>query len=239
LCAQLFCQLLDVHLLQEGPNGLGPDLGLEAIAMLLLKLPIPLLVEQFLELEGSIPRIHHDIFFKIQNLLQVPEGHVEEIADAGRNRFEKPDVDDAGGQLDMPQALAPHLGPDYLYPALITHDVPMLDPLKLAAVALPVLGWTEDLGTEQPVAFRLKGPVVDRFRLFHLAMGPRTNLLGRGQGDPDRLETRRVDGLFVEKPEKLIHASLLPLRTRTTERNLQAARSLFVHHEVDIQAETL
>ena len=70
----------------------------------------------------------------------------------------------------MSQALAPHLGPDDLYPALITDDVSMLDPLKLATVTLPVLGGAEDLGAEEPVPLRFESPVVDRLRLLHLAM---------------------------------------------------------------------
>ena len=41
--------------------------------------------------------------------------------------------------------------------------------LVFAAVALPVLGWAENLGAEKPVTFRLEGAVVDGFRLFDLA----------------------------------------------------------------------
>ncbi len=111
----------------------------------------------------------------------------------------------------MPQALSPNFGPDHFHPALITHDVPMLDTFKLAAVTLPVLGRAKNLGTEQPVPFRFEGPVVNRLRLLHLAVGPGTDFLWRGQCNPDGLKARRVDGLFVEKPKKFIHAPLPPL----------------------------
>ncbi len=94
---QFLGHLSDVHPLEDGSNGLGPNLGLETIPVLFLELPIALLRQELLRLERSVPGIDDDIFFEVQDPLQVPEGHVEEIADPGWNRFEEPDVDDAGG----------------------------------------------------------------------------------------------------------------------------------------------
>jgi hypothetical protein len=59
----------------------------------------------------------------------------------------------------------------------------MLEPLVLAAQALVILDRSEDLGAEQPVALRLEGSVVDGFRLTDFAVGPGTDLVGRGQTD--------------------------------------------------------
>ena len=81
-----------------------------------------------------------------------------------------------GRQRDVSHPLAPHLGLDYLDAAFLTHDTTVLHALVLAAVALVVLYGPEDLGAEQPVAFRLEGPVVDRLRLLDFAERPLPNL---------------------------------------------------------------
>jgi hypothetical protein len=64
----------------------------------------------------------------------------------------------------------------------------MLEPLVLAAQALIILDGAEDLGAKKAVALRLEGPVVDGFRLFDLAKGPRPDLVRRGYANPDRIE---------------------------------------------------
>src|SRR4026207_1917704 len=56
--------------------------------------------------------------------------------------------------------------------------------LVLAAVALPVLGGTEDLLAEEAVLLRLQRAVVDRLRLLDLAVGPRADRIGRGPAHP-------------------------------------------------------
>src|SRR5207244_8009881 len=100
--------------------------------------------------------------------------------------------------LDAPHALAAHFRLDDFHAALVTHDPAVLHPLVLAAVALPVLGGTEDLGAEQAVLFGLEGPIVDGLRLLHLAVGPRTDLLWRGQTNADRVERHALARLLKD-----------------------------------------
>jgi len=80
-------------------------------------------------------------------------------------------------------ALAADLGARHLDPAALADDSLVTDALVLAAVALPVLGGTEDALAEQPVLFGLQGPVVDRLRLGDLAMAPAPDLLAGGEAD--------------------------------------------------------
>ncbi len=88
-------------------------------------------------------------------------------------------------QVDVTEALAAYLGGDDLNAAFLADDAAVLHPLVLAAVALVVLGGTEDLGAEEAVALRLEGPVVDGLGFLHLAEGALTDLLRGGDGDPD------------------------------------------------------
>src|SRR5262249_27512894 len=103
------------------------------------------------------------------------------------------------GELDVAHALAPHLAAGHLDAAPLTDDALEADALVLAAVALPVLGGTEDLLAEQPVLLRLQRPVVDGLGLLDLAVGPRADLLRRGEADAELVEVVDVK-----------HASCLP-----------------------------
>jgi hypothetical protein len=85
-------------------------------------------------------------------------------------------------------ALAADLGACDLNPAALAHDSLVTNALVLAAVALPVLGRTEDLLAEQAVALRLQGAVVDGLRLRDLAGGPVADLLRRREPDLVDLE---------------------------------------------------
>ena len=102
--------------------------------------------------------------------------------------LEVPDVADRAGQLDVPHPLAADLAAGDLDAALVADDPLVPDPLVLAAVALPVLGGTEDALVEEAVLLRLEGAVVDRLRLGDLARGPALDLIGRGEADADRVE---------------------------------------------------
>ena len=106
---------------------------------------------------------------------------------------EVPDVHDGGGQLDVAHALAPDLRAGDLDAAALADDALEPDALVLAAVALPVLGRTEDLLAEQAVLLRLERAVVDRLGLLDLAVGPGADAVGRGQTDP-----QLVEGVHIE-----------------------------------------
>src|SRR5262249_39959401 len=69
--------------------------------------------------------------------------------------------------------------------ALFADDALVLHPLVLAAQALVVLDGAENARTEQPVALRLEGAVIDGLRLLDLAVGPGQDLFRAGDRDAD------------------------------------------------------
>src|SRR6185436_12101230 len=101
---------------------------------------------------------------------------------------EIPDVADRAGQLDVAHPLAADLRAGDLDAALVADDALVADPLVLAAVALPVLGRTEDALVEQAILLGLERPVVDGLGLRHLALRPLPDLVRAGERDADRAE---------------------------------------------------
>ncbi len=72
--------------------------------------------------------------------------------------------------------------------ASVADDSPVLDSLVLAAVALVVLGRTENLLAEKSVPLRLVGPVIDRLRLQNLSRRPFLDVFRRSESDADSFE---------------------------------------------------
>src|SRR5439155_6839027 len=118
---------------------------------------------------------------------------VEQVADPARDALEEPAVGDRRGQIDVAHPLAADLLPGHLDAAPLADDALVADALVLAAVALPVLGRTEDALAEEAVALGLERAVVDRLGLRYLAGRPVANLLGRRETDTDRVELIDVD----------------------------------------------
>ena len=189
-----------VHGLQELVHGLGAHAGVELIAVLLDRLQVHLIGEQLAALQRGHAGIDHDEGLEIEHALDLAQCHVEHQADARRERLQEPDVRGRARELDVAHALAAHLGLGHLDAALLAHHAAMLQALVLAAQALVVLDRSEDLRAEKAIALRLEGPVVDRLRLLHLAVRPRTDHVGRCEPDLDRVEV--LDGdLLLEQLE--------------------------------------
>src|SRR5688500_20278292 len=88
----------------------------------------------------------------------------------------------------MPHSFSSYFCESDFNPAFLADHAAVLEALVLAAEALVVLDRPEDLGAEQAIALGLEGPVVDGLGLLHFAVGPRADLLGRGEPDLDRVE---------------------------------------------------
>ena len=91
-------------------------------------------------------------------------------------------------QLDMSHALAAHFGKGNFHTAFFAGYAFKFQTLIFAAQAFVVFYRAEDFGTEQAVALRLEGTVVDGFRLLHFAVRPRADGFGRGDADFDGIE---------------------------------------------------
>src|SRR6202042_2225016 len=139
---------------------------------------------------------------EVQDLLELLGSDVEQVPDAARHALEEPDVRDGSGQVDVAHALTANLLPRHLDAAALADDALVADALVLAAVALPVLGRTEDALAEEAVALGLERAVVDRLRLGDLSRTPAADLLGGGETDLDGVEIVYVDqseSLALEK----------------------------------------
>src|SRR4029078_1730619 len=209
LDAEVGGDLLQIETLEQLAAGVGADRGGEAIlAEMLLRLEIILFRKQLQRLERGQPRLEHDVVLEIEHALEVLQRHVEQQADARRQRLQEPDMRDRGGELDMAHALAPNLGERHLDAALFADDALVLHALVLAAQALIVLHRAEDARAEQPVALRLEGAIVDRLGLLDLPKRPGQNLLRTRNSDADLVEILLLDLRTEEVCDVLVHSFL-------------------------------
>ena len=198
LVAQLVGEPLDADALEQLLDRLGAHLGPELLAVVLARLAELLFGEQLVRLQLGVARLDDDVGLEVEDALEVAQRDVEQVSDAARQPLEEPHVADRRGQRDVAEALAPHLRLRDLDAALVADHAAVLHPLVLAAEALPVGDRAEDLRAEQPVPFGLERPVVDRFRLRHLAVRPGEDLLRRREADPDGIEVGRERSAGIE-----------------------------------------
>ena len=190
---QLDGKLFDVDLGQQAAQGARAHVRLELMARL-LEVHEGVLVDDLADLVLGVSRVQHDVGLVVDHPFQVPDGEVQQVADAAGGRLEIPDMADRDGQLDVSEPFPPHLRLGDFHAATVADDAAVTDPLVLAAVAFPVLHGTEDAFAEEAVAFRLEGPVVDGLRFRHFPVGPPADRFGGGQLYPDRTA---VLGLLV------------------------------------------
>ena len=157
-----------------------------------------------MQLQRGQARLDDDVVLEIEDPLEILQRHVEQQADAARQRLQEPDMRHRRGQLDMAHAVAPHLRQRHLDAALLADDAAILHALVLAAQALVILDRAEDAGAEQPVPLRLEGAVVDRLGLLDLAVRPGADALRAGDRDADLVEALRPRDL-PEDVHQLIH----------------------------------
>src|SRR4029078_2227072 len=89
--------------------------------------------------------VSDDVRLAVQDLLEILQRDIEQVADPRRPALQEPDVRDRGGERDVAHALAAHLGLDDLDAALLADHAAVLHALVLAAVALVVLDRPADL----------------------------------------------------------------------------------------------
>ena len=99
------------------------------------------------------------------------------MTNPARQALEEPDMRTGAGQLHVSQPLAANLGEGHLDATLVTDHPTVLHPLVFSAKAFPVRYGTEDPGTKQTIAFRLKGSIINGLGLSHFTTRPGTDLL--------------------------------------------------------------
>jgi len=186
--AQRLDLAVDVDRAQQFAHGLGTHHRPEIVAVLFGLGQEVVFRHDLGALERRHARIDDAVGFEVQHALDVAQRHVQDHAQARRQRLQEPDVSDRAGQLDMAHALAANLGQRDFHAALLADHAAVLQALVLAAQALVVLDRPEDLGAEQPVAFGLERAIVDRLRLLDFAERPRPDLLRRRDANANGVE---------------------------------------------------
>ncbi len=201
LLAELVAELFEIDLGQELPDGLGAHAGAEALGSeLLLILPILPIGEDLLLLQGGLTGIDDHESGEIQHLLQGLGAHVQKHLHPAGDALEVPDMAHRHGELDMSHPLPADLGAGDLNAALLADDALIAAPLVAAAVALPVLGGSEDTLAEQAVPLGLQRAVVDGFGLLYLAVRPFHYLLGGSKADLQRVKISEIKHSFSPLP---------------------------------------
>src|SRR5262249_44095144 len=199
LVPELFGQVFDVDLLEQGLDGLRPhlaDLVGEFPGEFLLELPVALVGDHLALFERKAQTVDillvrdDDVVLEVENLLKFAQGDVEQVSDAAGQPFEEPDVRAGAGQFDVAEPLAADFRLRDLDAAFVADHAAVLHAFVFSAQALPVGYRAEDARAEQAVALGFECAVVDRFRFRDVAVRPRTNLLGRSEADANRFEIR-------------------------------------------------
>ena len=131
--------------------------------------------EELADFESGVALLSHDVVFVINDALQLTGAHVEHETDAGRHALVEPDVRNRHGQFDVAHALATNAAEGHFDAATVADHALVLDALVFTAGTFPVTGRPEDALAEETALFGFEGPVVDRLRVFHFALGPRAN----------------------------------------------------------------
>src|SRR3954468_24659637 len=210
LDAQVGGELLKVECAQHVADRFRADLGGEAVvAVFVLRLEELVLRQELTLFQGRDAGLDHDVIFEVKDALEILQRHVKQQSDAARQRLEEPDVRNRRGELDVAHALTTNAREGHLDAALLADDSLVLHALVLAAQALVILDRPENAGAEQAVTLGLERAVVDRLRLFDLAVRPGQNLLGARDGNPDLVEDLRRNLRAEEVHDFLIHHRLL------------------------------
>ena len=202
--AKLVAELVEVELAEELVESLSTHAGDELVGVAVVELVVVggevlhdgimfFLGEEVEFLHGdivkdSLARLDDDIFFVIDDLVELLARDVEQGANLVGQSAEEPDVSHRDCELDMAHAFAAHFLLGDLDAAAVADDAFVTYAFVFAAVALPVAGGSEDTLAEQTVAFGLIGTIVDSLGLGDLAVGAFLDRLGRCQAYGYRFE---------------------------------------------------
>ena len=170
--SELSGKLLAVDLLEELLYCLGAHAGIKVVLVLLAHVAILFFGEYLALFQRSEAGVCDYIVCKVQDLLKHSRSEVEQQAHAAGYALEVPDMRYGGGKLYVTHALTANLALCDFNAAAVADLALVADLLVLAAVALPVLGRSENALAEQAVALGLEGAVVDGLGFGDLAGGP-------------------------------------------------------------------
>ena len=126
LTTQGFNFAIDMNRAQQFANRLSAHQGLEFIAIFFSLCDVVIFSHQLSTLQRCHPRLNHHEGFKIQNALDITQGHIEHHAQSRRQGFQEPNVSGRGGKLDVAHTLATYLCKGHFHTALLANNAAML-----------------------------------------------------------------------------------------------------------------
>ena len=197
LFTKLGSQLVNIDLGKQLLDSLGAHLCYERIGIVLFHhIVIFLIGNDGVLFERCVAGIDNDVFCEIKHFIKIAGRNIKHKTHSGGDTLEIPDMGYGAGKLDVPHSFTAHLGAGDLNAAAFAGFALITNSLILTAVAFPVFGGSEDHLAEEAVLFGLKSSVIDGFGLFHLAVGPLADLIGRSETDLDRLKIQPVIVFF-------------------------------------------
>src|SRR3982750_1354809 len=174
--AQLARDLVDVDSFEQLANRGRADVGEECVVALvlgfLLEIQELVFVQQLVLGDFLLARIDDDVVRVVDDLLEITQSEIDEVSHRRRQRLEEPDMRDGYGELDVTHALATDAAQGDFDAAAIADHSTVANSLVFAAMAFPVLDWTEDPLAEQAVLLGLERAIVDGLGLENLAPRP-------------------------------------------------------------------
>ena len=209
--------MLKVEVHQHGLDGFCTNAGGESVfAIFVLRVEQFVFAQQLELLKRGQARLGNDVVFEIQHALKLLQLHIQQQADARRQRLQEPDMRNRGSELDVAHALTAHLGNGDFNAALFTDDALILHALILTAKAFIVLHGSEDTCAEKAVTLWLERTVVDGFGLFDFTKRPAADFFRRCDPDLDLVKCFDLgDGIveFAQFVHNLFLIGLLPMKT--------------------------
>ena len=196
--------MVDINGTQHFANRFGAHHGLEVGTVLLHLFQIFIFGEQLTTRKIGHAGIDDAVSLEVQNALDITQRDIQNHTHARGKALEEPNMRHRAGQFNVAHAFTAHFGKGYFHAALFANDAAVLQTLVLTAQAFVVLNRSENFGAEQTIAFRLKGTIVNRFRLFYFAVGPRTDLFRRCKTNLDRVKVIVLIEL-LKQIDKRIH----------------------------------
>src|SRR3954469_9850182 len=151
---------IHVETTEQLTDGRRADVGDERGIALFLRLgaevEVFVFIEELVDRDVLVAWLDDDVIGVIDDLLEITERDVEEIAHGDGQCLEEPDVSDGYGELDVTHTLAAHLAEGHFDAATIADHAAIADALVFAAVTLPILDRTKDPFAEETVLLRLE-----------------------------------------------------------------------------------
>ena len=177
-----------VNILEKKLNSFGAHSRLEVFLIFFTHIAVFLLGKKLFLFERSGTGIGDNIACKIKYLFKKSGAHIKDKTHSGRDTFEVPDVRYGSCEFDMTHSLASYFCSGNFNAAAFADFAFEAEAFIFSAVALPVLGRSEDSFAEKTVAFRFECSVVDGFGFLYFAVGPFSDLFGRSKADFDRIK---------------------------------------------------